>query len=106
MAKRTVDLVPSWPRGAPGIHRHAFHAPSVVASGSATAPATSAQYPHAAQPRTIDTTTETVRATMSFLETAENLIARLRSARCWTDRLVRKIVADIATVTGVIRGSP
>ena len=77
-----------------------------VASGSATAPATSAQYPHAAHPRTIDTATETVRATMSFLETTENRMARLSSARCWTDRLVRKIVADIATVTRAMRGSP
>ena len=63
-----------------------------MASGSATAPATSAQYPHAAQPRRIDTATETARARMSLVETTENRMARLRRARCWTETLVKKIV--------------
>ena len=77
-----------------------------VASGSATAPATSAQYPHAAQPRTIDTITDVVRATMSLADTRENCMARLSRARCMTEALERKIVADIATATGPTLGSP
>jgi hypothetical protein len=77
-----------------------------VASGSVTAPATSAQYPHPARPRTIDTVTDATRASMSLVETNENLRARLRRARCSTEILVRKIVADIATATGATRVSP
>ena len=43
-----------------------------VASCSATAPATSVQYPHAAQPSTMDTATDTMRATTSLPDTTEN----------------------------------
>src|SRR5439155_9633580 len=98
--------VPAERRGRPGVHRHRVHAPTHAASGSAMAPATSAQYPHAAQPKTIDTVTEVARATRSLTDTRENRMARLRSARCMTETLERRIVADMATATLATLGSP
>ena len=77
-----------------------------VVSGCATAPATSAQYPHPAQARNIDAATETPRARMSVADTAENRMFRLRRARCRTEALVRKIVTDKPTATCATRESP
>jgi hypothetical protein len=43
---------------------------------------------------------------MSFPDTAENRIARLRRARCKTEVLVRKILADIPSAIEATVGSP
>src|SRR5204863_2381408 len=106
VANRIICPVPAERRGAPGIHEQRIHAPRHVVSGSATAPATSAQYPHPVQPRTIETVTAVARATRSFLDTIEKRRPRFSRARCSTDALERKIVADRATATGATRGSP
>src|SRR6266851_2385538 len=95
VAKRTEDAVPAPRWGRPGTHRHMDHAPMDVASDWATAPATSAQYPHPAQPRRIESATETARAKMSLADTTVKSMARLRRARCKTDVLVIAIVTDM-----------
>ena len=79
-------------------------APMDVLSDCATAPATSAQYPHPAQASKIEATTENARATMSLTETAEKRMALLRRARCRTEEQVMKIVDDIPTATSVTCG--
>src|SRR5438445_7482928 len=98
--------VPTWRRGRPGTHRHRVQIPMDVARGSATAPATSAQYPHPIQARETDTATETAWARMLLAETSENRMARMRRARCWTERQVKKIVTATALATATTRGSP
>jgi hypothetical protein len=52
-----------------------------VARACAMTPATSAQYPHPAHAKQIETATETIREAMSLAETAEKHIARLSKAR-------------------------
>src|SRR6266853_3294047 len=106
MANRTIALVPAARLGRLGIHRHNHQAPTQVESACATFPATSAQYPHPAQARRIDTTTETKRETISFAEVKEKNIARLRSAKCWTESVWMKMVMDMATLTCATRASP
>src|SRR5437016_12399456 len=106
IANQTIGTVPTPRRGRAGTHRHKAQAPMDVESASATAPATSAQYPHPALARRTDTATEMDRARMSLADTAENRMARLRRARCWTERQVKKIVTDMATATAATRGSP
>src|SRR5439155_6066811 len=106
IANRSTGPVPTPRRGSPGTHRHKAHAPTNVDSGSATVPATSAQYPHPALARRIDIATETTRARMALVETSENRIARLRRAKCWTERPVKKIVTATAIATVATRGSP
>src|SRR6266478_1372805 len=101
-----MDAVPGARRGRPGTHRQRDHAPMDVVSGWATAPATSAQYPHPAHPSRIETATETARARMSLAETTEKRIARLSKARCRTEVLVMKIVTDMPTAARATRGSP
>jgi hypothetical protein len=43
-------------------------------------------------------------AMISFTDKAENRIALLRRAICWTDVLVTRIVADTPTLTGTTLG--
>ena len=65
-----------------------------VLKGSAHTPSTSAQYPQPAQPKPMDTATETALATMSLLATEENSIARFSKARCTTDRLFNTMESE------------
>src|ERR1019366_8983710 len=99
MANATMEAVPALRRARPGIQRHNVQAPMDVLSGRTTTPATSAQYPHPAQARRIDTATETAPARMSLTDTAEKHMARLMRAKCRTEVLVMKIVADTPTAT-------
>src|SRR5579863_3751279 len=93
-------------RGRPGTHWQRIHAPTAVLNGRAQAPSTRAQYPHPARPKQTETMTETARAMMSLIATAENSIARFNNARCNTDRFARNIVADIPAAIGATCASP
>src|SRR5689334_24487554 len=106
IANCTIARVPGARRGRPGTHGYSVHAPISVDSESATAPATSAQYPQPIHAKRSDTTTDMPRATMSFADTRVKRIARLRSARCWTDKHVKRIVNARTPATAVIFGSP
>ena len=78
-------------RGRLGTHRHRVQAPMDAASACATVPATSAQYPHPAQARSIDAVTETARAKTSLAETTGKRMARLsaRAKQTWHNCSVR-----------------
>src|ERR1035441_3898385 len=106
MPNWTSDRVPAARLGRPGTQRHKHQAPMDVLSDNAIAPTTSAQYPHPARPRRMDTTTETTRATTSLAETAEKHIARFSRARCCTEILVMKMVAETPTAIRATCGSP
>jgi hypothetical protein len=64
---------------------------------------TSAQYPKPAHARKTEAVTDAIRLKMSFAESTVKRRARLRRAECTTDKLVIKIVLDMATATGPTR---
>src|SRR5580698_1609106 len=99
MANATVGRVPAFRLGKSGIQKQRIHAPMQVLAAEATTPATNAQYPQPAHPRTIEVTTASVRAARSLAETEGNRIARFSSASGRTARPVRKIVVATARVT-------
>src|SRR5271165_2681389 len=99
-----MEAIPGTRRGRLGTQRQRMKAPRDMLSDWAMAPATNAQYPHPAQARRIEATTETARATMSLAETTEKRMARLRRARCKTEVQAIKIVKDMPTATGITCG--
>src|SRR6185437_7498046 len=96
-AKTTISPVPSALRGRQGTHRHKYQAPMAVLKGKATTPATNAQYPHPANPRTIAISAEMHRAQISLTDTDGKRMARLSSARWTTERLVTTMVTETPT---------
>ena len=67
--------------------------------------ATSAQYLQPAQARKMERNVEKPRLEISFAESLEKSMARLRRARCTIELLVMKIVIETPTATGATRGS-
>jgi hypothetical protein len=91
-------------RGIPGTHLQRTQAPIAWLSGCVTVPTTSAQTPHPAQARSMETPTETVREMMSFADRWVNCIARIRSARWTTEVLEMRIVKETPTAMCATRG--
>src|SRR5271169_1154450 len=99
-----MEAVPGTRRGRPGTHRHKDHAPTQVINACETTPTTKDQYPHPFQARRIVTANEEIRENISLAENKEKRMARFRSARCKTERLMKKMVSEMAMATFVTRG--